>query len=48
VLRFLTMSPIEEKIHERATFKLDIDAKIIQAGKFNNTSDAGERRELLV
>jgi hypothetical protein len=47
VFRLISHNSIEEKILERATFKLDMDAKIIQAGKFNNQSSAEERRQLL-
>lgn len=38
---------IEERILARANFKLDIDAKIIQAGKFDNKSSAQDRRDML-
>ena len=47
VLRLITASPIEEKILATANEKLDQEAKIIEAGKFNQTSDASERRETL-
>ena len=47
VLRLITASPIEEKILATANEKLDKEAKIIEAGKFNQTSDASERRETL-
>jgi hypothetical protein len=33
VFRLITHNSIEEKILERATFKLDMDAKIIQVSK---------------
>eukprot|EP01103_Thecamoeba_quadrilineata_P008118 TRINITY_DN178_c0_g1_i1.p1 TRINITY_DN178_c0_g1~~TRINITY_DN178_c0_g1_i1.p1 ORF type:complete len:1214 (-),score=312.38 TRINITY_DN178_c0_g1_i1:29-3670(-) len=47
VLRLVTINSIEEEILARATFKLNIDAKIIQAGMFNNQSNAHERKEFL-
>ena len=48
VLRLITASPIEEKILATANEKLDQEAKFIEAGKFNQTSDASERREVLL
>ncbi|KAL1499698.1 hypothetical protein AB1Y20_011893 [Prymnesium parvum] len=47
VLRLVTASPIEEKILATANEKLDTEAKIIEAGKFNQTSTATDRREML-
>uniref|UniRef100_A0A7S4BGX6 Uncharacterized protein n=1 Tax=Chrysotila carterae TaxID=13221 RepID=A0A7S4BGX6_CHRCT len=47
VLRLITASPIEEKILATANEKLSNEAKYIEAGKFNQTSDANERREML-
>ena len=47
VLRLVTATPIEEKILATANEKLDREAKIIEAGKFNQTSNASERREML-
>eukprot|EP00656_Telonema_subtile_P037385 TRINITY_DN4159_c0_g1_i2.p1 TRINITY_DN4159_c0_g1~~TRINITY_DN4159_c0_g1_i2.p1 ORF type:complete len:1134 (-),score=426.22 TRINITY_DN4159_c0_g1_i2:94-3495(-) len=47
VLRFLTCSAVEEQIHSRATEKLRLDAKVIQAGKFNNKSTNQDRKEAL-
>ena len=47
MLRLVTASPIEEKILATANEKLDAEAKIIEAGKFNQTSNASERREML-
>lgn len=47
VFRLVCLNSIEEKILARANFKLDIDAKIIQAGKFDNKSSAQDRREML-
>lgn len=48
ILRLITANSVEEKILERAQFKLDIDGKVIQAGKFDNKSTAEEREALLV
>ena len=45
VLRLITASPIEEKILATANEKLDQEAKVIEAGKFNQTSNALERKE---
>ena len=47
VLRLVTATPIEEKILATANEKLDQEAKVIEAGKFNQTSNAVERREML-
>lgn len=47
ILRLITANSVEEKILERAQFKLDIDGKVIQAGKFDNKSTAEEREALL-
>ncbi|KAJ9061306.1 ATP-dependent DNA helicase Snf21 [Entomophthora muscae] len=47
ILRLITANTVEEKILERAQFKLDIDGKVIQAGKFDNKSTAEEREALL-
>ena len=47
VLRLITASPIEEKILATANEKLTMNATAIEAGKFNQTSDATERREML-
>lgn len=47
VFRLVTSNSIEELILNRARFKLNIDAKIIQAGMFNNQSQAEERKEYL-
>lgn len=47
ILRLITSNSIEEKILERAQFKLDIDGKVIQAGKFDNKSTNEERDALL-
>lgn len=47
VLVFVTAGSIEEAIQIRAKEKRDIDAKVIQAGMFNETSTHADRHELL-
>jgi len=47
VLRFLTNSGVEEQILAKATEKLRLDRKVIQAGKFNNKSSHEDRKEAL-
>jgi len=47
VLRLVTATPIEEKILATANEKLDHEAKVIEAGRFNQTSNASERKEML-
>ncbi|GMM27306.1 RSC chromatin remodeling complex ATPase subunit [Martiniozyma asiatica (nom. inval.)] len=47
ILRLITDDSVEEMILERAHQKLDIDGKVIQAGKFDNKSSAAEQEELL-
>lgn len=47
ILRLITQKSVEEKILERAQFKLDMDGKVIQAGKFDNKSTNEERDEML-
>ncbi|KAK5319086.1 transcriptional regulator [Exophiala xenobiotica] len=47
ILRLITSNSVEEKILERAQFKLDMDGKVIQAGKFDNKSTAEERDAFL-
>ncbi len=47
VIVLVTAGTIEEKIIERAREKKSVDAKVIQAGLFNNSSTAEERRSLL-
>lgn len=47
VIRLVTASPVENAILERATHKLTMDAKVIQAGLFNTTSTAEDRRSML-
>eukprot|EP01086_Lenisia_limosa_P007218 TRINITY_DN26719_c0_g1_i1.p1 TRINITY_DN26719_c0_g1~~TRINITY_DN26719_c0_g1_i1.p1 ORF type:complete len:292 (+),score=87.34 TRINITY_DN26719_c0_g1_i1:56-877(+) len=47
VLRMVTASPVEELILARASGKLDLDQKVIQAGMFNVTSTAMDRKNFL-
>ncbi|RKP30190.1 hypothetical protein METBISCDRAFT_16953 [Metschnikowia bicuspidata] len=47
ILRLITEDSIEEMILERAAAKLEIDGKVIQAGKFDNKSTAEEQEALL-
>ncbi|CAI5455069.1 unnamed protein product [Caenorhabditis angaria] len=47
VLRLITANSIEEKILSAARFKLNVDEKVIQAGKFDNRSTQAERKEIL-
>lgn len=47
ILRLISSNSVEEKILERAQYKLDMDGKVIQAGKFDNKSTSEERDALL-
>merc|ERR1719167_405633 len=47
VLRLMTVNSVEERILAAARFKLNMDEKVIQAGRFNNKSTGSERRQLL-
>lgn len=47
ILRLITSNSVEQRILERAQFKLDMDGKVIQAGKFDNKSTNEERDALL-
>ncbi|KAF2680613.1 hypothetical protein K458DRAFT_392663 [Lentithecium fluviatile CBS 122367] len=47
ILRLITSNSVEEKILERANYKLDMDGKVIQAGKFDNRSTNDERDAML-
>ena len=47
ILRLITERSIEEQILARAQYKLEIDGKVIQAGKFDNKSTAEEREDFL-
>ncbi|GMM38334.1 RSC chromatin remodeling complex ATPase subunit [Saccharomycopsis crataegensis] len=47
ILRLITNDSVEEVILERAHEKLNIDGKVIQAGKFDNKSSAEEQEAFL-
>jgi len=47
ILRLISTNSVEEKILERAQYKLDMDGKVIQAGKFDNKSTNEERDAFL-
>jgi SWI/SNF-related matrix-associated actin-dependent regulator of chromatin subfamily A protein 2/4 len=47
VLRLMTVNSVEEKILAAARYKLNVDEKVIQAGKFDAKSTGQERREML-
>ncbi|KAF5175558.1 Snf2 chromatin remodeling protein [Thalictrum thalictroides] len=47
VFVLVSVGSIEEEILERAKQKRGIDAKVIQAGLFNTTSTANDRKEML-
>lgn len=47
IFRLITSNSIEEYILERAQFKLNLDGKVIQAGKFDHKSTNEEREALL-
>lgn len=47
VLRLITSGTVEEEIQDRAHFKLDMDGKVIQAGKFDDKSSAADRENVL-
>jgi ATP-dependent helicase STH1/SNF2 len=47
ILRLISSNSVEEKILERAQYKLDMDGKVIQAGKFDNKSTETERDAML-
>lgn len=46
VLRLITANSIEEKILSAARRKLNMDEKVIQAGKFDQRSTGAERRQV--
>jgi len=48
VFRLVVQNSLEQQILDRASFKLNIDAKIIQAGMFHNNANDDMRREMLV
>ena len=47
ILRLISSNSVEEIILERANYKLAMDGKVIQAGKFDNRSTNEERDEML-
>ena len=47
VLRLMTVNSVEERILAAARFKLNVDEKVIQAGKFDQKSTSAERKEML-
>lgn len=47
ILRLVTEKSVEETILSRAQSKLEINGKVIQAGKFDNQATADERESLL-
>uniref|UniRef100_A0A7E4V5K5 Helicase domino n=1 Tax=Panagrellus redivivus TaxID=6233 RepID=A0A7E4V5K5_PANRE len=47
VFRLITVNSIEEKILAAARYKLNVDEKVIQAGKFDQHSTGAERRRML-
>ena len=47
ILRLISSNSVEEKILEKAQYKLDMDGKVIQAGKFDNKSTNEERDAFL-
>lgn len=47
IFRLITIDSVEEYILERAQHKLNLDGKIIQAGKFDQKSTNEERDEML-
>uniref|UniRef100_A0AC34FVP2 Uncharacterized protein n=1 Tax=Panagrolaimus sp. ES5 TaxID=591445 RepID=A0AC34FVP2_9BILA len=47
VLRLIIENSVEENIFAAARYKLNIDEKVIQAGKFDQCSTDAERRQIL-
>ncbi|KAJ3342843.1 hypothetical protein HDU93_000973 [Gonapodya sp. JEL0774] len=47
IFRLVTARSVEENILQRARYKLDMDSKVIQAGKFDNKSTNEEREAFL-
>ena len=45
VLRFITNTPIEEAILQKAAFKMNLDELFIQGGLYNLSSSEAERRK---
>lgn len=48
IFRLISANSIEEDILAKANYKLDIDGKVIQAGKFDNRSTDEDREAFLV
>lgn len=48
IFRLVSANTVEENILARANYKLDIDGKVIQAGKFDNRSTEEDREAFLV
>ena len=48
VLRFISSGTVEELVLARAQRKLEIDGKVIQAGKFDDATTGAEYEALLV
>ena len=47
IFRLISIDSVEEHILARAQYKLNVDEKVIQAGKFDQKSTAEEREEVL-
>lgn len=47
VLRLMTVNSVEERILAAARYKLNMDQKVIQAGKFDQKSTGSERQQFL-
>ncbi|ODQ55638.1 hypothetical protein SAICODRAFT_63654 [Saitoella complicata NRRL Y-17804] len=47
IFRLITQNSVEEAILARAQYKLELDGKVIQAGKFDNKSTAEEQEAYL-
>ncbi|KAF7725651.1 hypothetical protein EC973_009458 [Apophysomyces ossiformis] len=47
IFRLISSNSVEENILARANYKLDIDGKVIQAGKFDNRSTEEDREAFL-
>jgi len=48
VLRLISSNTVEELVLQRAQQKLEIDGKVIQAGKFDDVTTSTEYEALLV
>lgn len=48
IFRLITNNSVEESILARAQYKLEIDGKVIQAGKFDHRSTEEDREKFLV